>query len=98
MGKGKRNTSVASGPALRLYGIILPVSVMVSSVRPWKPPLKEMTADRPVAVRAIFTAFSMASAPVVNSTLFAAPLNGAISLSRSASSIYGSYAMTWKAV
>ena len=35
------------------------------NVRPWKPPENATTAERPVAARAIFTAFSTASAPVV---------------------------------
>ncbi len=40
--------------------------VIVSSVRPWKALSKTTTAGRPVAVRAILTAFSIASAPGVD--------------------------------
>ena len=39
------------------------VSVIVISVRPWKPRSKLTIAGRPVAARAILTAFSTASAP-----------------------------------
>ncbi len=42
------------------------VIVIVSSVRPWKAFSKTITAGRPVAARAIFTAFSIASAPEVD--------------------------------
>ena len=57
---------------------------MVIMVRPWKPPVKAMMPERPVAARAILTAFSAASAPVVKNTVLAGPLNGACALSRSA--------------
>ncbi|MNR33945.1 hypothetical protein D3C85_1516730 [compost metagenome] len=58
-------TSDGNGPKPILYGATLPVSAMPISVRPWKPPPKAMMPGRPVAARAIFTAFSTASAPVV---------------------------------
>ena len=45
------------------------VSDMVSSVRPWNARSKAITAGRPVAARAILTAFSTASAPEFTSTL-----------------------------
>jgi len=53
-------------------------------VRPWKPPVKAMTPERPVAARAIFTAFSVASAPVVKNTDLSGSEIGASALSRSA--------------
>ncbi len=39
---------------------------MVSSDRPWNAWSNTTTAGRPVAARAYFTAFSTASAPVLN--------------------------------
>ena len=39
------------------------VSAIVPAVRPWKEPLNTITFCRPVAARAILTAFSRASAP-----------------------------------
>ena len=62
-GTGARYTSGANGPKPALYGFTLPVIVIVSSVRPWKALSKTTTAGRPVAARAILTAFSIASAP-----------------------------------
>ena len=59
---------------------------MVSMVRPWKAPVKGITAERPVWARAIFTAFSSASPPVVKKMVLAGPANGARALSFSASS------------
>ena len=56
-------------------------------VRPWNPPPKAITAGRPVAARAIFTAFSTASAPVVTKTVFLSKSPGTLSFSRSASRI-----------
>ena len=47
---------------------------MPMKVRPWKPPAKAMTAERPVAARAIFTAFSTASDPELNNADFFAEL------------------------
>ncbi len=43
---------------------------MARSVRPWKPSSKASTAWRPVAARAIFTAFSTASAPELAKNVF----------------------------
>jgi len=53
-------------------------------------------AGRPVYSRAIFTAFSTASAPVVTSSVFFGESPGASAFRRSASSRYGSYIVTWK--
>jgi hypothetical protein len=54
-------------------------------VRPWKPPEKAMMAGRPVAARAILTAFSTASAPVDTRTVLFGPLPGASAFSFSQS-------------
>ena len=62
-GAGARYTSGANGPKPALYGFTLLVIVIVSSVRPWNALSKTTTAGRPVAARAILTAFSFASAP-----------------------------------
>ena len=43
---------------------------MARRVRPWKPSSKASTAGRPVAARAIFTAFSTASAPEFTKNVF----------------------------
>ena len=67
-------------------------------LRPWKPPPNATTARRFVAARAILIAFSTASAPVENRIDFLAPEIGASALSLSHSAMYGSYAVTWKAV
>ena len=48
------------------------VIAIVRLVRPWYAWSKTPTASRPVATRAIFTAFSTASAPELNSALFLA--------------------------
>ena len=56
------------------------------SVRPWNAPSKAMTAWRPVAWRAILTAFSTASAPELKNAAFLGPEIGVRSTSRSASS------------
>ncbi len=53
-------------------------------VRPWKLPPKAITAGRPVAMRAILTAFSTASAPVVTKIVFFSKSPGTFSFSRSA--------------
>src|SRR5258708_30657758 len=53
-----------------------------------------MMAGRPVAARAILTAFSTASAPLFTSSVFLANVPGVISVSRRASSIYGGGAAT----
>ena len=42
----------------------------MSNVRPWNAPSKQITAWRPVAAFANFTAFSTASAPELNSATF----------------------------
>ena len=60
---------------------------MVSRVRPWKAPVKVMMPVRLVAARAILMAFSVASAPVVKSTVLAGPLKGASLFNRSQSAI-----------
>src|SRR5579872_1660922 len=57
-----------------------------------------MIAGRPVAARAIFTAFSTASAPVLKKIAFLSPAIGATSHRRSASRRYDSYMTTWKEV
>ncbi len=66
---GARCTSPANGPKPFLYGITLAVMAIVRFVRPWYPWSKTTTASRPVAWRAILTAFSTASAPELSSTL-----------------------------
>jgi hypothetical protein len=67
------------------------VSDIVSSVRPWNPRSKATMARGPVAARAIFTAFSTASGPELNSTLrCSAPRQGESSPSRRHTSTYGS--------
>ena len=53
-----------------MYGRTLLVIVIVRSVRPWKALSKTTTAGRPVAARAILTAFSIASAPELTSSDF----------------------------
>lgn len=62
----------------------MPVSDMVMKVRPWKPPPKATTAERPVWMRAILIAFSTDSAPVVTKTVFLGKSPGAAAFSRSA--------------
>ncbi|CAB4769124.1 unannotated protein [freshwater metagenome] len=58
-----RYTSGAKGPKPSLYGIFFAVIAIVKLVLPWYPCSKTTTADRLVNLRAIFTAFSTASAP-----------------------------------
>jgi len=58
---------------------------MVMKVRPWNAPEKQTTALRPVATRAILTAFSTASAPVVKKTDLTWSEIGTNPFSRSAS-------------
>jgi hypothetical protein len=70
----------------------------VRSVRPWKLPRKLITAGRPVKARAILTAFSTASAPVLKKIAFFSPFSGATSHRRSARRRYDSYMTTWKEV
>ena len=57
---------------------------MASSVRPWKPSSKASTAGRPVAARAIFTAFSTASAPEFANSVFLGKSPGTSAFIRSA--------------
>ncbi|MNL27711.1 hypothetical protein D3C87_1493180 [compost metagenome] len=85
LGNGAWKMSDGNGPKPTLYGATLPVSAMPSSVRPWKAPEKAITPGRPVWARAILTAFSTASAPVVNSAVLFGPGTGASSLMRWAS-------------
>jgi hypothetical protein len=67
------------------------VIVSVSSVRPWKPFSKTTTPGRPVAARAILTAFSIASAPELSRIDFCSgPAQGESSASRRQTSTYGS--------
>jgi hypothetical protein len=56
------------------------------------------TACRPVAARAIFTAFSTASEPELNRTVVFGCSPGVIALSRSQTATYGSYGATMKQV
>src|SRR4051812_7965767 len=96
-GAGARYTSGANGPKPRLYGTTLAVIVIARSVRPWNALSNTTTAGRPVAARAILTAFSTASAPVLSSTVFCgAPRHGDSSPSRRHTSTYGSYIPTMK--
>ena len=60
---------------------------MHASVRPWKPPLNAMTAERFVWKRAILMAFSTASAPVVRKIVFFGVVPGASAFSVSASAM-----------
>ena len=64
-------------------------------VRPWKPPPKAMTPERPVWARAILMAFSTASAPVLNRAVFFGPAMGARALMRSISATPLSYGTIW---
>ena len=63
------------------------VSVMAISVRPWNAWSNATIALRPVALRAIFTAFSTASAPEFANIVFFGPSSGVSAFSRSASSM-----------
>src|SRR6266851_1636744 len=72
--------------------------VMVIKVRPWKALSKVMIAGRPVAQRAILTAFSTASAPLLKKMAFLGKSPGASLTMRSANSTYGSYIITLKQV
>ena len=51
-----------------------------------------------MALRAILTAFSTASAPELANIVFTGPSIGTSAFSRSASSMYGSFTVTWKHV
>ncbi len=77
--------SAGIGPNPALYGCTFPVSPMASSVRPWNAPENATTPERPVWARAILTAFSTASAPVVTSSVLQGPATGAMAFSFSAS-------------
>jgi hypothetical protein len=81
-----------------LYGISLAVIAMASRLRPWKACSNTTTSLRPVATRAIFTAFSTASAPVENSAVRLGWVPGVSRLRRSATSTYPSYPVTRKQV
>src|SRR5436190_7328551 len=74
------------------------VSDMPINVLPWKAWSNATTAARSVAFRAILTAFSTASTPELANIVFTGPSIGTSALSRSASSMYGSFAVTWKQV
>ena len=63
---------------------------MVRRVRPWKPSSKASTAGRPVAARAILTAFSIASAPEFRNSVFLGKSPGTSAFSRSARRTYDS--------
>jgi hypothetical protein len=65
----------------------LAVRVIASSVRPWKAWSNVTMAWRPVALRAIFTAFSTASAPEFANIVFFANPPGVSAFRRSASSM-----------
>ena len=54
-----------------LYGCVFEVSVMDSSVRPWKPPSNAISAGRPVYARANLIEFSTASVPALKNAAFA---------------------------
>jgi hypothetical protein len=62
----------------------LEVSESESSVRPWNPPSKAMTAGRPVNARANLIAFSTASVPALKNAAFLGPTIGVTSQRRSA--------------
>src|SRR3989304_4464863 len=74
-----------NGPIRRLYGSTLLVSESAMYVRPGKAPPKAMTAGRPVARRATFTAFSTASAPELKKAACLPPRPGTGAARRSAS-------------
>ena len=95
-GAGARYTSGANGPKPSLYGTTLAVSAMVRLVRPWKEWSKAITAVRPVATRAILTAFSTASAPELSSSERVSASPGQTSSSSRHTSMYGSYMPTMK--
>src|SRR4029453_18772301 len=81
-----------------LYGITLAVSDMARSVLPWNAWSNVTTAALPAPLRAIFPAFSPASAPEFANIVRLSKSPGAKAFSRSASSMYGSFAVTWKQV
>ena len=63
------------------------VSDMPINVLPWNAWSNATTAERPVAFRAILTAFSTASAPELANIVFTGPSIGTRAFSRSASSM-----------
>jgi hypothetical protein len=69
---------------------------IVRLVRPWNAWSKTITAGRPVAVRAIFTAFSTASAPEFRRSDFVSRSPGQVSSSSLHTSTYDSYIPTMK--
>ena len=69
-GAADRYTSPGNGPNPCLYGTTFAVIAIVRLVRPWNAWSNTITAGRPVAVLAIFTAFSTASAPEFTSSDF----------------------------
>jgi hypothetical protein len=81
-----------------LYGIDFAVAAIVRLVRPWYAWSKTTTADRPVAYRAIFTAFSTASAPELKSAERLSNVPGVSVASCSQTATYGSYGATMKHV
>ena len=70
-----------------MYGITFAVSDIANSVRPWNAWSNVTTACRPVDLRAIFTAFSTASAPELANIVFLSTSPGARTFNRSATSI-----------
>ena len=65
-----------------MYGCVFDVRLRASSVRPWKPPSKPMTAERRVCERANLIAFSIASAPELKNPVRVSPAMGASAASR----------------
>src|SRR3989304_2353434 len=90
-------TSRRNGPNPTRYGRWRPVRLRPRSVRPWNEVRKETSHARPVAARAIFTAFSIASDPLFRKIDFDRP-RGAIFAIAFARSMYGSYNATMKGV
>jgi hypothetical protein len=72
------------------------VSDRARRVRPWKASSKQMIPLRRVWLRAIFTAFSTPSAPVLTKRVFFAWVPGVMLFRTSASRMYGSFGLTWK--
>ncbi len=81
-----------------MYGWIFEVSDIAISVRPWNAFENAITAGRPVAARAILTAFSIASAPELKNAALTGPEIGTSAPRRSASSTYDSYGTIVKSV
>src|SRR5512136_911713 len=84
-----------SGPNPSLYGFSFPVNDMSRNVLPWKAVLYDRIHFFFVYDRAIFTAFSIASEPLLRKMLFVI-LPGAIFAISSASLMYDSYGETMK--